>query len=201
MASNIEDQIKSRVEGLPKGLKEHIGRVQVVARDLADQHHIDPEKTRLGALAHDIARAMKEDQLLQKAVELGIKIHPVEAQVPILLHGPVAAEMLRSMDGMDDPDIYEAVYWHSTAHAGLGPAAKVVFLADKLDPQKITRYPYLEELRELAMKTLDGAVLDFLTREIIVLLRQGSLVHPISLEARNDLIVQAVSPHGSTSSP
>ena len=192
MASNIEDLINSRVEGLPRGLREHIARVQVVARDLAEQHHIDPEKTRLGALAHDIARAMKEDELLQKAVELGIKINPVEARVPILLHGPVAAEMLRSIDGIDDPDIYDAVYWHSTAHKGLGPTGKVVFLADKLDPQKITRYPYLEELRELAMVTLDGAVLDFLTREIVTLLRQGSLVHPISIEARNDLIIQAM---------
>ena len=132
-----------------------------------------------GALAHDIARAMKGEQLLQKAPEFGISVHPVEAQVPLLLHGPVAAELLRRVDGLEDRDIYEAVYWHSTAHKDLGAVAKLVFLADKLDPQKLSRYPFQPELNKLALTSLDRAIFDFLSRELISLLQQGSLVHPV----------------------
>ena len=106
----------------------------------------------------------------------------------MLLHGPVAAELLRHMDGLEDQDIYDAVRWHSTARRGLSPAAKVVFLADKLDPQKVSRYPFLEELGGLAMNSLDRAIFEFLNRELIALLQQGSLVHPVSVEARNDLV-------------
>ena len=189
MTSGIEDAIGSRLEPLPEGLRRHIYRVQKVALELARQHEVDGEKTRLAALAHDIARAMKGEDLLRKARELGIAVHPVEAEVPILLHGPVAAEMLRLTDGLEDQDIYEAVYWHSTAREGLGPAAKVVYLADKLDPQKVSRYPFLPELRALAMKSLDRAILEFLSRELVSLLRQGSLVHPTSVEARNELVL------------
>jgi predicted HD superfamily hydrolase involved in NAD metabolism len=189
VTSGIEDAIGSRLEPLPEGLRRHIYRVQKVALELARQHEVDGEKTRLAALAHDIARAMKGEDLLRKARELGIAVHPVEAEVPILLHGPVAAETLRLTDGLEDQDVYEAVYWHSTAREGLGPAAKVVYLADKLDPRKVGRYPFLPELRALAMKSLDRAILEFLSRELVSLLRQGSLVHPTSVEARNELVL------------
>jgi predicted HD superfamily hydrolase involved in NAD metabolism len=189
MSSRTNELIAARVGALPEGLRSHIYRVQQVAVDLAHQHSIEGEKAKLGALAHDIARAMKGEDLLRKARELGIAVHPVEAEVPILLHGPVAAETLRLTDGLEDQDIYEAVYWHSTAREGLGPAAKVVYLADKLDPQKVSRYPFLPELRALAMKSLDRAILEFLSRELVSLLRQGSLVHPTSVEARNELVL------------
>ena len=113
----------------------------------------------------------------------------MEARVPLLLHGPVAAELLRSASGLDDPEIYEAVYWHSTAHMGMGPTAKIVFLADKLDPQKAGRYPYLDELKDMATRDLDTAILEFLSRELVSLLSQGGLVHPASVDARNELLM------------
>ena len=191
MPSAVEKLIVSRVDALPDGLREHIYRVQQIALELARHHSVDEDKASLGAMAHDIARAMKGEHLLQKARELGIRVHDVEARVPVLLHGPVAAELLKREEGLEDRDIYEAVYWHSTAHKRLGPAAKVVFLADKLDPQKAGRYPFIPELRELAMESLDRAVLDFLSRELASLLRQGSVVHPVSVDARNELILQA----------
>ena len=149
---------------------------------------MDEEKAKLGALAHDIARAMKADQLRMKARELDIPINTVEDRLPILLHGPVAAEMLRRMDGIDDPDIYDAVYWHSTGHKEMGSAGKVVFLADKLDPDKAGRYPYLPELREMAFGSLDKAIVEFLSRELVTLIQKGSIVHPASVETRNELL-------------
>ena len=189
MTSGLEGLLQDKVNTLPDGLRRHIFRVVEVAEHLATHHGADQDKIRLGALAHDLARAMKGEDLLKKARELKIPIHPVEEQVPILLHGPVAAEMLRQQDGLDDDEIHEAVYWHSIAHVGMEEPAKVVYLADKLDPQKIARYPFIPELRELAMKNLDDAVLDFLNRELTVLMQQGSLVHPKSVEARNHLIM------------
>ncbi len=189
MVIEAEKLIAGRVDALPDGLRRHTYRVRGIALELARQHGVDEARACLGALAHDVARAMKGDELLRKAQELGIPVHPVEGQVPLLLHGPVGAELLRRAGGLDDPDIYEAVYWHSTARRGMGPLAKVVFLADKLDPQKAGRYPFLPELGELARTSLNGAILDFLSREMTSLVQHGSLVHPASLEARNDLLM------------
>ena len=93
---------------------------------------------------------------------------------------------------MDDPALYQAVYWHTTAHPSLGGLGKVVFLADKLDPEKIARYPYLPELRRMALENLDRAVLEFLDREIVSMVSQGSMVHPAMIETRNHLLAAGV---------
>ncbi len=187
--AGLQDLLEQKVSLLPRGLQQHISRVVSVAEHLARHHGIDEETTKLGALAHDLARAMKGEELLRMARELKVPIHPVEERVPTLLHGPVAAEILRQQEGLDDDSIHEAIYWHSTAHPGLDAAGKVVFLSDKLDPKKIDRYPYLPQLAELAESSLDKAVLDFLDRELAALFRQGSLVHPTSVETRNQLLM------------
>ena len=185
MPSDVDSAIAKRVDALPKGLREHVYRVERLASELARHHHTDEEKVRLAALAHDVARAMKGEDLLREARRLGVKVHPVEERLPILLHGPVGAELLRSVDGLEDQDIFEAVYWHTTAHRELGATAQVVFLADKLDPQKAQRYPFIGKVRNTAMASLDQAVLEFLDRELESMLRRGESVHPVLLEARD----------------
>ena len=187
MSPSIEAYIESRLEALPTGLFNHIQRVRDIALDLAERHGLDSQKTRLGALAHDLARAAGGEELLRQAKELGIHVHPVEEKVPILLHGPVAAETLRR-NGLDDPDVYQAVYWHSTAHPGLPEVAKAVFLADKLDPSKQRRYPFIDSVMSQSRVSLDGAMLTFLDRELVRLIEMGELVHPASVDARNDLL-------------
>jgi predicted HD superfamily hydrolase involved in NAD metabolism len=182
--------LQRRLTALPDGLQAHIHRVKDIAEDLARCHGVDPRQAALGALAHDVARAMPDGELLRRAADLNLPIGLVERQVPVLLHGPVGAELLRREDGLECPSIYQAVYWHTTGHASLDPVGQVVFLADKLDPQKIGRYPYLPLLRQLAIEDLDRAMLEFLSRELVSLASQGQMVHPAVVEARNGLLAR-----------
>ncbi len=184
----ISHRIANRLASLPQGLQAHINRVRDIALELAPLHGVDPEQASLGALAHDIARAMSDQELLERASRLGLIVGVVEQHVPLLLHGPVGAEILRREDGLEDDSIYLAVYWHTTGHLSLESLGKVVFLADKLDPRKLNRYPDQPRLRELAEQDLDQAMLDFLTREIISLASRGEMVHPAMLGARNHLV-------------
>ena len=84
--------------------------------------------------------------------------------------------------------LYQAVYWHTTAHPGLDDMGKVVFLADKLDPNKGKKYPYQPRIMELARENLDAAILEFLTRQIVDLTGRGLMVHPMMVQARNALL-------------
>ena len=186
-------RIDRRVNALPDGLRAHIYRAGDVARELAHRHGIDEERAALGMLAHDVARAMPGPELLRRAAELDLPIGTAERVAPVLLHGPVGAELLAREDGLADPSLHQAVYWHSTAHPSLDALGKVVFLADKLDPQKIGVYPHLPQLRELALEDLDRAVLDFLTRETVSLASRGLLVHPMVTETRNHLLAASAS--------
>ena len=182
-------RLQSRLESLPDGLQAHIYRVRDVALELAGRHGIDLERSELGALAHDICRAVPSDGLLRMSAELGVNVSEVEQDFPLLLHGPVGAELLRREEDLTDHDLYEAVRWHSTAHASLAPLGKLIFLADKLDPQKAAVYSYQGKLRDMASESLDLALLEFLSREMVTRLERGETVHPVSVEARNSLIL------------
>ena len=181
-------RLESRLESLPDGLQAHIYRVRDVALELAGRHAIDLESAELGALAHDICRAVPNGDLLSMSAEFGMDVSEVEQDFPVLLHGPVGAELLRREEDLTDSDLYEAVHWHSTAHATLAPLGKLIFLADKLDPQKITAYPFLPELRRMALKDLDRAVLLFLSKETEAMAAKGWMIHPKVTETRNHLL-------------
>jgi predicted HD superfamily hydrolase involved in NAD metabolism len=139
-------------------------------------------------LCHDVARAMGGGELLLRASQLDLPVSMVEREVPILLHGPVGAEILKTEDGLTDDSIYQAVYWHTTAHPSLDTLGKVVFLADKLDPQKIGSYPFQPRIRDLAFQDLDRGILEFLTQELIARASRGEMVHPAALDTRNALL-------------
>ena len=190
--------VQRRVDRLPAGLQAHIHRVVEIARELAVCHGINQEQAALAALAHDVARAMTDGELLRRAAGMGLPIGVVDRRVPILLHGPVGAEILQQEAGLTDISIYKAVYWHTTANPDLDELGKVVFIADKLDPAKIDSYPYLPQIRQMAFQDLDGAILHFLTRQAMDRLNRGELVHPVMVETRNALLVASGVPENST---
>ncbi len=178
------------IQGLPKGLQDHLHRTRETALELASLHVVDTTKVELAALGHDLLRARKSNQLLEESRACGLTIHPVEEQVPILLHGPLAAQRLEKECGITDAEVLEAVRWHSTACAGMGPVGLVVFLADKLEPHQVEGNPQLRRLVAVAQESLERAAADYLTAEMASLLARGSLLHPASVEARNDLLMR-----------
>ena len=181
--------LQSRVESLPDGLKAHIYRARDVALELAERHKIDAARTELGILAHDVMRATPGRELLRMAEEAGLPVGVLDRRLPILLHGPVGAESVRRENDLADDEILEAVRWHSTAHPSLSPLGKLVFIADKLDPQKAAADPYQPELRKMAEEDLDLAVLEFLSREAEGRIQRREPVHPISIETINCLLI------------
>ncbi len=187
--ADIQKSVFARVDALPDGLREHVLRARGVALALARHHGLDLPKVELGITAHDIFRASPGKELLSRARDMDIPVTTVDELAPVLLHGPVAAETLRR-EGLDDREVYDAVYWHSTGHPSLGPVGLAVFLADKLDPEKAHRYSYMAELKALAMESLERATLSFLEREMIAMLQSGKLVHTASLETRTTLLLK-----------
>ena len=183
-------RLQYRLKALPDGLQSHIYRVRDVALELAAPHNMDLQQVELGALAHDVCRAVPGEDLIRMASELDVPVSDVEQDFPLLLHGPVGAELLRKEEDLNDDILYEAVRWHSTAHASLAPLGKLVFLADKLDPQKAAVYSYQAKLHDMALESLDLALLEFLSREMAKRIEGGGTVHPASVDARNSLILK-----------
>jgi HD superfamily phosphohydrolase YqeK len=67
---------------------------------------------------------------------------------------------------------------------------KIVFIADKIEPQKIKKYPELGSIMDIVMDDLDGAILRYLALRIRSILANGGVVHPRALETWNWLILK-----------
>src|SRR5699024_3689314 len=53
-----------------------------------------------------------------------------------LWHGPVAAEMIRDKFQITNPDIYRAIYYHTTGRAEMSMLEYIVFVADFIEPKR-----------------------------------------------------------------
>ena len=82
-------------------------------------------------------------------------------------------------------NVYETALKLAEVH-GL---AKVVYLADMIEPGR--DFPGVEELRKLARKDLDKAMLLAYSNTICYLLEGGLLIHPHCIRGYNELILAA----------
>ncbi|MYA49404.1 MAG: HD domain-containing protein [Chloroflexi bacterium] len=189
ITANLPPTLTARLDALPDGLRAHVERVRGIARELATAHALDPATADLTAAAHDIARHIPGRMLIEEAERLGILVNAVERAAPILLHGPVGAAWLQEDGAVDDPEVLEGVHWHTTAHPDLAPVGQVVFVADKLDPMKQKAYPFQPEVRAAADRNLHEGVLAFLDGALRTHLERRELIHPMSAETRNSLLI------------
>ena len=149
---------------------------------------MDAEAVDLGAAAHDLARAMSGYALLAEAEWLALEVRTAQARAPILLHGPVAAAWLEGDGEIADRRAIEAVRWHTTGKLGMGMVARVVFVADKVEPEKVKSNPSLEEVAALARESLGAALLAFPDMEMAYRPERGEALHPYSLSLRSELM-------------
>ena len=182
------EAIESRVTDLPGGLQAHIQRSRGVGAELCEIHAVDPERVDLAIAAHDLYRATEPAEMLAEAGRRGWEPEVVERSDPMLLHGPVAGLWLMQEGGIDDPAIVEAVTWHTTYAPSIGPVGTLTFLADKIDPQKVSAESWLEEVRDLAYQgRAEIAIERYLENLLVQLISEDAVAHPRALDALNYL--------------
>lgn len=178
-------RFEAELADCPSWLQAHTQRVIDCAVQLASIHELDPERCAAAAAGHDIFRHLKGTELLARARAAQIQIDDAELSAPIILHGPIAAAHAQSQLGIYDPDLLDAIRYHTTAHPDLSPEALAVFLADKIEPQKAARDPGLESVAATAHRDLPAAAALFLERRLIRQLAGGEILHPLAVAARN----------------
>ncbi len=189
-------ELRARMAHLPESLLTHIDRTVTLARRLACLHGVDEERAALAAQAHDVARAIPGAELLTLAEGFGIEVDAVQRFEPILLHGPVGACLLARDYAIDDADILDVAIYHTTGRPEMTPVERVVFVADKVDPDKIRRRPELGEVLAVAETDLDLAVLRYLTLEQRRSAERHWLLHPLAVATRNALLLRGVGAPG-----
>lgn len=188
----VEARLRERLESEPAGLRRHVLRVVDEAERLAALHGVDAQRTRLAALAHDLLRACTPARLLEIAGEQRYPADEVERREPVLLHGPLAVAVARAEFGIDDGGVLRAVASHTTARAGMSPLEKVLFVADKIEPEKRERAPAVAHVAALAEHDLDAALLACLDHQLRVAAERGWPLHRNTVAARNALLARGI---------
>lgn len=120
--------------------------VEGLAVTLASKWGVDVEKTLLAALLHDYAKG-ENKQILKDQLSKCEDYPPSEEDHghPELWHGLVAAEVAKREFGINDPEIRQAIAYHTTGIDNYSDVGLVLYVADTLEPTR--RFPHVEEKR------------------------------------------------------
>lgn len=179
---------------IPAGLLAHTDRVVALTDRLAALHGLDLPLARLMAQGHDLLRALPDAELLARAEARGLAVDPVERDVPVILHGPLGALELRDRFAIDDPRVLDAIWWHTTGHPGYTAEAWAMFIADKVEPHKLERWPALQTVLNAALgadgraPSLERAALAYLDLRQDEPTRDHLQIHPMATLTRNHLL-------------
>ncbi|MBE6093737.1 MAG: HD domain-containing protein [Selenomonas ruminantium] len=177
---------------LEKSLKtsryQHSLGVAETAVFLARRFGVDEEQAQVAGLLHDCAREFRNEDLIAEAEKRLIMVGNIERQMPLLLHAYVGSRLVTEKYGVSDHAVEQAIWRHTVGGAKMTKLDKIIWFADMIEPNR--NYLGVEELRNLAKTAaLDDMVLAGLTQSITFVLQKGGLIHPDTVIARNEILL------------
>ncbi|MBR5429072.1 MAG: bis(5'-nucleosyl)-tetraphosphatase (symmetrical) YqeK [Firmicutes bacterium] len=155
----------------------HCEAVAAYSVELARRWGVDEELAYAAGLLHDLMHCLAPEEYLSWALVYGVPCDRAALEDPQLLHGPLAAAVLEQDYYCDDPRLLEAVRCHTVPEPDMGDLAKIVYVADMLEPTR-KPWPGVDELRRLAATDLDGCVAACLEHTLLYLRERGKAPHP-----------------------
>lgn len=166
---------------------QHVCRVVQLAGEIAEYYNLSVNKVKIAALIHDCAKNYSLTELKILIKKYDIKLSIVEKKIPKIWHAYIGAEIAKDVFKIDDYEILQAIRYHSTACKNLSLVGKAVYIADKIEPHR--DFTGLKKIQKLLWEDMDLAMLELLDQEIVFLITKKLLIHPDTLEARNQIIM------------
>ncbi|MBR5479512.1 MAG: bis(5'-nucleosyl)-tetraphosphatase (symmetrical) YqeK [Clostridia bacterium] len=161
----------------------HTMNVAECSRKLAKVYGADEERAYTAGLLHDITKEYTLEKQLKVCEKYGIILDAAFLESPQLVHPITGAALAREL-GADD-EICRAVYNHTLGCVDMTILDKCVWLADLIEPSR--NFSGVEEIRTLAYKDIDAAIIAAMTRTVNFLAKKGEIIHPRLIEARDAL--------------
>lgn len=134
----------------------HVMGVEEEAVRLAQRWGADSELARHAGILHDCTKYLELDEQLELCDKYGVELDALERQAVKLLHSKTGACIAREVFGEPD-EVYEAIFWHTTAKENMTTLEKIIYMADYIEPNR--DFDGVERLRALAYEDLDKALL------------------------------------------
>ena len=166
---------------------EHVIGTAECAVKMAEAYGMDADRAETAALLHDCAKESSDGMILKHAQEYGFKIDDMYLDIPQLLHGAAGALVAKEKFGIKDPDILEAICYHTVPKPHMCDLAKIIYIADKIEETRT--FDDVKEIREaIGKKSLDHVFLMTLKRVKLSHILNNKPLHPASLETYNHIV-------------
>ncbi|MFC5703713.1 bis(5'-nucleosyl)-tetraphosphatase (symmetrical) YqeK [Cohnella faecalis] len=180
------DKLREATKGqMPEKRWKHTLGVVETAISLANRFGGNAEKAELAALLHDYSKAWQTDRMERIIREEGLSEELLYFDKE-LWHAHVGAWAVEKEHGIDDPEVLDAIRYHTSGRVGMTLLDRIVCLADYIEPGR--DFPGVNKIRKLAEHQLEEALTAGFDSTISLLLEKGKRILPLTVMARNDLI-------------
>ena len=157
----------------------HTMAVAGTASSLAMCYGMNIQKAELAGLLHDCAKCIDVRKMQKLCEKAGLEITPFEAGSGSLLHSKAGSVLAAGKYGCTDPDILNAIRYHTTGRPGMSLLEKIIFVADYIEPGRYTA-KNLPEIRKMAFEDIDEALMKILYDTLVYLNSTGNTVDPMT---------------------
>lgn len=170
--------------------------VEKQAAHMAEKFGADVRKASLAGILHDVCKDMPKGPLLQNIMESGI-INGIDfGASPQLIHSYAGALYLQTHMGIHDPEVIDAVRYHTTARAEMSLLETIIYLADLTSEDR--EYGDVEIMRRLCEEDLRGAMIHALTYTVRELAKKNKPICPDTRGACGEYGVEIPTVNGGT---
>lgn len=132
---------KIKEEELVNWLKDNLNEERYIhslgtaqcAKELAQKFNLDCKKAYIAGLLHDCAKCFPKEKLVE-IIHENIDVEESEMLNYKTLHAPVSAYYAKNQFGVSDEEILSAIRWHTLGKLEMSNFEKIIFLADKIEP-------------------------------------------------------------------
>ena len=192
------EKIEKMKEDLKNILSErryiHSVGVMEMCEKLAKIYKVDVEKAKIAGLLHDNAKEMSPEEMLDYVKKNNIEITEIEKINTPILHGKIGADIAKKKYGVDK-QIEDAIKYHTTTNIKMDTLAKILYVSDKIEMNRMSDEYNIQEEREVAKKDLYRAVLMIIDSNIESLIKKGKLIEQESIETRNKILIEMLKKH------
>ena len=180
----VEEYRTEIVRRLSPYRAQHSLNVAEEAVRLALQYGEDVSRAEIAGLLHDCTKETPQKEQLQLLKQFDIILRYTEQCGPKLLHAMTGPIVAREQFGVTDSLVLDAIRYHTTGRAGMSQLEKIIYIADFVSADRT--YSGVDELRALAYRNLDDAVLFALSYTISDLVKKQRPVHEDTVNAYNE---------------
>ena len=190
------DYTKTNEKEILKWLEKNLSKERYIhclgtaecARNLAKQFNEDEKKAYVAGLLHDCAKCFDNEKLLE-IINNNLEVDENELMNYKTLHAPVSAYCANRDFGVCDDEILSAIRWHTLGKKDMTNFEKIIFLADKIEPNTRDK-EYREKICEILKEDngLNKALLKCYKETIKSLVKRELKICPLTIDIYNKLL-------------